>query len=205
MVLRGNPGGSFPLPSASVPRAARPPARSRLQVHRPDAVTFVSQEVYRAALFAVFCAQVLLAGVVPRVGPALNFLLLSWLYALYCFDYKWSLHAVALTQRVAYFERHWAFFLGAPWDNCQLPAVPPPPAACAAGPSRAPSLSLPRAPVPVHPPPPPPPPPPRLWRRHGAARHLHVLLRGRRAGGGAVPPVDHDGVRLKPQAGVPTG
>jgi len=38
--------------------------------------------------------------------------LLSWLYALYCFDYKWSLHSVQLAQRIAYFERHWAFFLG---------------------------------------------------------------------------------------------
>jgi hypothetical protein len=45
-------------------------------------------------------------------GPALNFVLLSWLYALYCFDYKWSLHGVQLQQRIAYFERHWAFFLG---------------------------------------------------------------------------------------------
>ncbi len=45
-------------------------------------------------------------------GPALNFLLLSWLYALYCFDYKWALHSVQLQQRITYFERHWAFFLG---------------------------------------------------------------------------------------------
>ena len=127
------------------------------QVHRPDAVAFISQEVYRAALFAVFFAQVLLAGAVPLVGapllppstrighllyllepgrlcrwqcinaqrrkltgarlhthagPLLNFVLLSWLYALYCFDYKWSLHGVALQQRIAYFERHWCFFLG---------------------------------------------------------------------------------------------
>lgn len=38
------------------------------QVHRPDAVTFVSQEVYRAALFAVFFAQVLAVGALPRIG-----------------------------------------------------------------------------------------------------------------------------------------
>lgn len=83
-----------------------------VKVHRPDAVAFVSQELYRAALFAVFFAQVLVAGAVPRIGPALNLLLLSFLYALYCFDYKWSLHGVQLQQRLAYFERHWAFFLG---------------------------------------------------------------------------------------------
>ncbi|KAI7846132.1 hypothetical protein COHA_000393 [Chlorella ohadii] len=72
----------------------------------------VVKEVYRAALFSVFFGQVLLAGALPRIGPALNFLLLSWLYALYCFDYKWALHSVQLQQRIAYFERHWAFFLG---------------------------------------------------------------------------------------------
>ena len=49
-----------------------------------------------------------------HAGPLLNFVLLSWLYALYCFDYKWSLHGVALQQRIAYFERHWCFFLGGP-------------------------------------------------------------------------------------------
>ncbi|EFN53255.1 hypothetical protein CHLNCDRAFT_137174 [Chlorella variabilis] len=83
-----------------------------LKVHRPDAVAFISQEVYRAALLAVFFAQVTLAGALPKIGPLLNFLLLSCLYALYCFDYKWSLHSVPLQQRIAYFERHWAFFLG---------------------------------------------------------------------------------------------
>lgn len=155
----------IPLPPTCT--RARTPLPPHTQVHRPDAVTFVSQEVYRAALFAVFFVEVLLASAIPRIGrrlgcgrrlmgcvwlskqasterhpspstatvghqppsshppthqqthtclllagPALNFVLLSWLYALYCFDYKWSLHGVQLQQRVAYFERHWAFFLG---------------------------------------------------------------------------------------------
>ena len=41
-------------------------------------------------------------------------MLLSWLYALYSFDYKWSLMSMPLTQRIAYFEDHWAFFNGVP-------------------------------------------------------------------------------------------
>lgn len=40
-------------------------------------------------------------------------LALSWLYAYYCFDYKWGLQGVRLTERLAYFERRWAFFAGA--------------------------------------------------------------------------------------------
>ena len=37
---------------------------------------------------------------------------MSWLYALYCFDYKWSLHSVPLEARLRFFEQHWAFFAG---------------------------------------------------------------------------------------------
>ena len=52
-------------------------------------------------------------------GPWLNAAGLAWLYAHYCFDYKWALHGVALQARLAYFERHWAFFLGAlRWAYC---------------------------------------------------------------------------------------
>ena len=41
-------------------------------------------------------------------------MLVSWLYALYSFDYKWSLTSRRLQERIAFFEQHWAFFLGAP-------------------------------------------------------------------------------------------
>jgi hypothetical protein len=45
-------------------------------------------------------------------GPVLNVLLLSWLYAYYCYDYKWALQGARLPQRLAFFEAHWAFFAG---------------------------------------------------------------------------------------------
>ena len=47
-------------------------------------------------------------------GNAAYFVLVSWLYALYSFDYKWSLTSRRLQERIAFFEQHWAFFLGAP-------------------------------------------------------------------------------------------
>ena len=50
-------------------------------------------------------------------GKPLYFLLLSWLYAYYCFDYKWSLLGVRLPERLAYFETHWAFFAGRSWGK----------------------------------------------------------------------------------------
>jgi hypothetical protein len=42
----------------------------------------------------------------------LNVLLLSWLYAYYCYDYKWALQGARLPQRLAFFEAQWAFFAG---------------------------------------------------------------------------------------------
>ncbi|KXZ44216.1 hypothetical protein GPECTOR_71g577 [Gonium pectorale] len=72
----------------------------------------VAQEVYRVVLFNVFFAEVSLVGRLPYVGGVLNVLFLSWLYAYYCYDYKWALQGVRLTERLAYFERRWAFFAG---------------------------------------------------------------------------------------------
>lgn len=45
-------------------------------------------------------------------GGALEFLLLSWIHALYCFDYKWGLHNVPLDRRKAAMEEEWAYFAG---------------------------------------------------------------------------------------------
>jgi hypothetical protein len=45
-------------------------------------------------------------------GLVLNVLLLSWLYAYYCYDYKWALEGARLPQRLAFLEVHWAFFAG---------------------------------------------------------------------------------------------
>jgi len=45
-------------------------------------------------------------------GKLLYLVLVSWLYALYSFDYRWGLSRKHLQQRVAFFQQHWAFFLG---------------------------------------------------------------------------------------------
>lgn len=89
------------------------PAPSRLlQVRRPDAITSISQEIYRSFLFCVFFILATLAARLPYIGPALGFIMFSWLYALYCFDYKWNLHGVPLEHRTQMVEEHWAYFAG---------------------------------------------------------------------------------------------
>jgi len=59
-------------------------------------------------------------GYIPYFGKAMNFLLLSLMYAYYCFEYKWNFFAVSLHERLDFFESNWAFFagFGAP---CVLP------------------------------------------------------------------------------------
>ena len=48
----------------------------------------------------------------PSAGLPVSFVMMSWLNALYSFDYKWSLSKHLLEHRVRYFETHWAYFTG---------------------------------------------------------------------------------------------
>jgi hypothetical protein len=45
-------------------------------------------------------------------GVVLNVVFLSWLYAYYCFDYKWALEGIRLPNRLHFFECNWAYFAG---------------------------------------------------------------------------------------------
>jgi len=54
----------------------------------------------------------LIGFAVHCVARAALFLLYCWLYALYCFEYKWSLRKWPLQRQLRYIEEHWAFFAG---------------------------------------------------------------------------------------------
>lgn len=45
-------------------------------------------------------------------GRIIQFVLMSWVYAFYWFDYKWSLTNLPLEKRVQFFQSHWVYFLG---------------------------------------------------------------------------------------------
>ncbi|CAK9165428.1 unnamed protein product [Ilex paraguariensis] len=72
----------------------------------------ISEQVYSVLLLSFFFLQVYVTGFIPYVGKALNFLLLSWMYAYYCFEYKWNLSGLSLDKRLDLFECNWAFFAG---------------------------------------------------------------------------------------------
>ncbi|WIA37364.1 hypothetical protein OEZ86_014292 [Tetradesmus obliquus] len=86
--------------------------QGRPSIHPALVLEGTAQEVFRVLLFLVFTLEVFVISLLPFVGPVLNVLLLSWLYAYYCFDYKWALQGARLPQRLAFFEAHWAFFAG---------------------------------------------------------------------------------------------
>nr|CAB3487079.1 unnamed protein product [Digitaria exilis] len=80
----------------------------------------IGEQVYSILLLTIFFAEVSVIGYIPYFGKAMNFLLLSLMYAYYCFEYKWNFFAVSLNKRLEFFESNWAFFagFGAP---CVLP------------------------------------------------------------------------------------
>ena len=52
------------------------------------------------------------ASLVHVAARVLLFLLYTWLYSLYCFNYKWSLLRWAVKKQITAIEAHWAFFAG---------------------------------------------------------------------------------------------
>ncbi|KAL5704197.1 hypothetical protein ACHQM5_022655 [Ranunculus cassubicifolius] len=72
----------------------------------------IGEQVYSVLLLSFFFLQIITSGYIPYIGKALNFVLLSWMYAYYCFEYKWNLDELGLDKRLHFFESNWAFFAG---------------------------------------------------------------------------------------------
>ncbi|PIN15357.1 hypothetical protein CDL12_11998 [Handroanthus impetiginosus] len=72
----------------------------------------IAEQVYSVLLLSFFFLEVYVIGFIPWIGKALNFLLLVWMYAYYCFEYKWNYSGVSLIKRLDFFESNWPFFAG---------------------------------------------------------------------------------------------
>ncbi|KAI4318805.1 hypothetical protein MLD38_032472 [Melastoma candidum] len=72
----------------------------------------IGEQVYSILLLTFFFLEVSIIGYIPYIGKALSFLLLSWMYAYYCFEYKWNFSEVSLDKRLDFFQSNWAFFAG---------------------------------------------------------------------------------------------
>ncbi|RWR97180.1 protein EI24 [Cinnamomum micranthum f. kanehirae] len=75
-------------------------------------ITGIAEQAYSVLLLSFFFLEVYATGFIPYIGKAINFLLLSWMYAYYCFEYKWNLSELSLDRRLDFFESNWAFFAG---------------------------------------------------------------------------------------------
>ncbi|VFQ96291.1 unnamed protein product [Cuscuta campestris] len=72
----------------------------------------IAEQIYSVLLLTFFFIEVCAIGFIPYIGKTLKFLLLSWMYAYYSFEYKWNLSGLSLDKRLDFFETNWAFFAG---------------------------------------------------------------------------------------------
>ncbi|TYG74813.1 hypothetical protein ES288_D04G213000v1 [Gossypium darwinii] len=93
------------LTSDSKVHAARPAGLGGIMIG-------IGEQVYSLLLLTFFFFEVYATGFIPYIGKALNFVLLSWMYAYYCFEYKWNFTEWGLEKRLDFFETNWAFFAG---------------------------------------------------------------------------------------------
>ncbi|EFA84391.1 hypothetical protein PPL_03469 [Heterostelium album PN500] len=72
----------------------------------------IVDEIYRNLMFGVFLVLSVIIAFIPYTS-LINFVLITWLYSFWCFDYKWILRGKwSLMQRLTYFESHWAYMFG---------------------------------------------------------------------------------------------
>lgn len=80
-----------------------------------------SDEIYRGFLFLSYLTLAMTVYVLPiPFGSLLSFVMFCWIYAYYSFEYFylangryiWINRGWNFEQRIAYFESHWAYFLG---------------------------------------------------------------------------------------------
>ncbi len=73
-----------------------------------SAARSVTDFVYKVVVHNVMLIFAFLSGYLPFfIGPVVQAILYSWLYAVYCFEYKWQSKGF-----VEYFETRWVYFVG---------------------------------------------------------------------------------------------
>ncbi|KAK6157022.1 hypothetical protein DH2020_011270 [Rehmannia glutinosa] len=99
-------------PSGSEPSSQKDTTSSDKANDLEGVMIGIAEQVYSVVLLTFFFLEVYVTGFIPYIGKALNFLLLSWMYAYYCFEYKWNYSGLSLDKRLDFFESNWPFFAG---------------------------------------------------------------------------------------------
>ncbi|KAF0980720.1 hypothetical protein FDP41_013203 [Naegleria fowleri] len=97
-------------------RASSQSSSSNSLDFRSNIIKKITDLIYRPIIFFIFLLQASLVSVVPIFGTITSFVLYSWLYAFYAFEYVWSYKGYSLERRIKYFEERWGYMLafGAP-------------------------------------------------------------------------------------------
>ena len=76
----------------------------------------ISDIIFRQIIFLLFLLQGAGLSIFPMFGTVANFVIYSWIYAFYAFEYVWSYKGYTLEKRIKYFEERWGYMLafGAP-------------------------------------------------------------------------------------------
>ncbi|KAF3788626.1 EI24-like protein [Nymphaea thermarum] len=72
----------------------------------------LAEQIYSVLLLIFFFIEVSLVGLLPYIGVPAKFILLSWMYSYYCFEYKWNLADFGCKERLDLFHTNWSFFAG---------------------------------------------------------------------------------------------
>lgn len=76
-----------------------------------DLATRVTNEIYRIFLVVFFLMQISVLGILPFIGKIIKIFHISFLYSLYCFEYKWGTDSY-LMKNLAFFEVNFSYFMG---------------------------------------------------------------------------------------------
>lgn len=96
----------------SAQEPGQPPVQKPPQPASASGLLDVAEVMYKVLFFLIFQMEIMLMRYIPHVGPYLNILFLSWLYAYQCHEYKWTVQKKSLKDMLGYVERRWAFFAG---------------------------------------------------------------------------------------------
>mmetsp|Transcript_2513 Transcript_2513/g.2911 ORF Transcript_2513/g.2911 Transcript_2513/m.2911 type:complete len:311 (-) Transcript_2513:1883-2815(-) len=69
-------------------------------------------EIYRLLLMAWSSILSFLLSIVPYFGTFSCLFYTSWIYAFYCYDYKWTMQGWSFEKRLGFFQDHWVYMLG---------------------------------------------------------------------------------------------
>ncbi|KAL9643367.1 hypothetical protein ABK040_014820 [Willaertia magna] len=64
----------------------------------------LTDAVHRSLIFLLLIIQASVISIIPLFGTLVSFILYSWIYAFYSFEYVWSYKGYSLRKRIQYFE-----------------------------------------------------------------------------------------------------